>query len=393
MTRYDLKFAGLLAAVVIAVGLMLGYAVGYFARPDVQLLDEPPKIAPSFDIEPVSGAKIGEGSTVPGYQEIHVNDYAGLLDEAAEERIRQMLIAFYDQAGVEMTVLTIERMTDFDHFGQIESFATQVFNTWGIGNASRNDGILVLVARFDRMMRIELGAGYARSRDAQMKTIIEDDFLPRFRVDDYQGGIEDGVEAIITRVSGAAPGQMREISTVERGGSTIWGWVKSTSGLLLGALVVPLVPVIIWVRRHLRYRPRRCEKCQTLMRRAGKEAEDEHLDGGQLLEEYLKTVDYDVWHCPNCAHIDIHSYPAWFAGHGACKQCNYRTMKTDSTVLHQATKTSTGSKRLDYSCDHCGFKDNEIRTIPVITSSSSSGSGGSSFGGGSSSGGGASGSW
>ena len=82
MTRHDLKFAGLLAAVVIAVGLLIGYGVGYVMRPDVAILDAPPKIAPRFDIEPVGGAKPADGSTVPGYQEIYVNDYAGLLDKA-----------------------------------------------------------------------------------------------------------------------------------------------------------------------------------------------------------------------------------------------------------------------------------------------------------------------
>ena len=294
--------------------------------------------------------------------------------------------------GVEMTVLTIERMMDFGHPGQIEPFATRLFNTWGIGNATRNDGILVLVSRFDRMMRIELGAGYPSSRDGQMKVIIEDDFLPRFRVDDYQGGIEDGVEAIIWKISGAAPGQMRDVTTIERGGSTVWGWVRDTGGLILGVLLVPLAPVFFWVRRHLRNRPRKCRRCKAMMWRAGEEADDEHLDGGQRLEEYLKSVDYDVWHCPKCARIEVIRYASWFAGHGACRQCDYRTMKTDSTVLHQPTKSSTGSKRLDYSCDQCGFKDSEVRTIPKISSSSSS-SGGSSFGGGSSSGGGASGSW
>jgi uncharacterized protein len=66
-------------------------------------------------------------------------------------------------------------------------------------------------------------------------------------------------------------------------------------------------------------------------------------------------------------------------------------MKTETTVLVSATTSSTGRKRIDYDCRHCGYHNQVFRVIPRKTKSS--GSGGGSFGGGSSSGGGASGSW
>ena len=130
-----------------------------------------------------------------------------------------------------------------------------------------------------------------------------------------------------------------------------------------------------------------------MMLRAGEEADDEHLDGGQRLEEFLKSVDYDVWHCPDCGHMTIKRYLGWFSGYSTCPDCNYRTLETTSTVLQPATKTRSGRKRVDYECRNCRYTDSEIRTIPKISDKSSSGSSRSSFGGGSSSGGGASGSW
>ncbi|MDQ2089402.1 hypothetical protein [Marimonas arenosa] len=130
-----------------------------------------------------------------------------------------------------------------------------------------------------------------------------------------------------------------------------------------------------------------------MMLRAGEEADDEHLDGGQRLEEFLQSVDYDVWYCPDCGHMTIKGYRGWFSGYSTCPQCDYRTLETTSTVLKAATKSSSGRKRVDYDCRNCSYTDSEIRTIPKISDSSSSGSSRSSFGGGSSSGGGASGSW
>jgi len=48
-------------------------------------------------------------------------------------------------------------------------------------------------------------------------------------------------------------------------------------------------------------------------------------------------------------------------------QCGYRTLGVTSTVLVDATTSSRGEKRLDYECEHCGFSDSEIRTIPRVS--------------------------
>ena len=120
---------------------------------------------------------------IPGYESIYVNDYANLLSTNAENNIRQQLIDLYGRNGIEMTVLTIDRRSDYQYFGTNEAFATQVFNTWGIGNAERNDGVLVLVSRYDREMRIELGLGYGNRLNGAAQAVIDDDFLPYFRED------------------------------------------------------------------------------------------------------------------------------------------------------------------------------------------------------------------
>jgi uncharacterized protein len=394
VTARDLRIAGIGVGLVVVLFFAIGYAIGELTSPNRITAASPPI---AFEpARPASDEPDFLGRTearVPGWQDLYVNDYEDLLSSAAEVDIRAQLEDLWQRTGIEMTLLTIPDVATYGHPGPIEPFATELFNTWGIGNAERNDGVLILVSRWDRAMRIEIGAGYGPEWDAMMQRVIDTSFLPAFREDRYEDGIRDGVEETIRAVSGSYPGEYGAPTWMQG-----WSWIGRRLGDLglwaLGLLAVPIGAAAMAFRRYLRSRPRPCERCGTIMRRAGEEADDAHLDGGQRLEEYLQSVDYDVWHCPNaaCGHMVIRRYPSWISGHSACPSCGYRTLKTTSTVLKEATKSSTGTKRLDYTCEHCGHTDSETRTIPKV-SESSGGSSRSSFGGGSSSGGGASGRW
>ncbi|GHG91151.1 TPM domain-containing protein [Pseudodonghicola xiamenensis] len=391
MTRHDLKIAGLIAAVVVVIGLALGYGVGVLTGGGRALPGAPAEAPAAFAGPEALRLVNPEGGSLPGYRDVYVNDYAGLLDATASARIRGDLIELYDRTGIEMTVLTIRSLGEYGHDGAIEPFATALFNAWGIGNAVRNDGVLVLVARDDRVMRIEIGAGYDVDWNARMQRVIDTGFLPYFRDGRYQDGIEAGVSETIRSLTGHLPGTYDD-STLRQGWDWILRWFSGLGDWLWAVIALPLAGAGLGVRRYLRLRPRPCPTCGRIMRRLGEEADDAHLDGGQQLEEFLKSVDYDVWLCDGCGHMDIHRYGNWFSSYGACPKCQYRTLSTTAEVLVAATESSTGQKRLTYDCQNCGYHDTELRTIPKVTESSS-GSGRSSFGGGSSSGGGASGSW
>lgn len=125
-----------------------------------------------------------------------VNDFADLIPPSDEERIAQTLQAGRDATGVHVVVVTLESIGDFGGAGQrIEDYAKRLFNAWGIGDAERNDGILILVARSDREMRIALGSGYPVIWDNAAQRVIDRFLLPAFREDDYPRGIEEGVTA------------------------------------------------------------------------------------------------------------------------------------------------------------------------------------------------------
>ncbi len=390
MTRHDARAALIIVALVVVVGLAIGYIVGLLTRGDPVAYKAPEAPHGSFAAPAESVPQAGQG--LPGWTDLYVNDWQDLLDDEAEARVRRKLIALYDLSGIEMTLVTFQNVAMFGTHQELEPFATALFNHWGVGNAVRNDGVMIIVARYDRRMRIEIGAGYDRSWNARMQRVIDTGFLPSFRADQYQEGIERGVDETIRELTGAYPGE-QGAGPVMRGWSWIWRLVQRVGEWIAVVALVPVAGFALWLRRWIRNRPRPCRSCGTLMIRAGEDADDAHLDGGQRLEEFLQSVDYDVWHCPGCGDMRINRYSSWFSSYGACRDCGYKTLESHSTVLTPATKTSTGRKRIDYECRHCGASHSETRTIPKISDSNSSGSGRSSFGGGSSSGGGASGSW
>lgn len=332
-------------------------------------------------------ATLSNAQTFPEPIDKYVNDYIEILTAAEANELRDMLRELDEERGIEFTFVGIDRMSRYGHNGEIEPFATGLFNTWGIGNASRNDGLLLLVAKDDRKLRIEVGSGYGTSLDAPMKGVIDTWIVPRFRDDQFGAGILNGTEQAIYKVTGAYPGHFDRSPLVNR-----WIWLKRTAGVLLFALVLP-GGWLVWksYKAAKRRYPRKCPVDGTTMGRILDEFEINHLNEGQLTEERVGSVDYDIWKCPTCEHKIIEAYTKRGFKFGACRECGYRTAENDTKTIYAASHSSTGLRRTTYNCKNCSANYSVDSIIPVLTYSS--GSSGGSFGGGRSSGGGASGGW
>lgn len=129
-----------------------------------------------------------------------VNDYADVLDPATEERIADRLKDLKQSTSIAMTLVTIDRISTYGGTG-IGPFATGLFNNWGIGDGNRNDGILLLVAKEDKAVRLELGAGYPASYDWLAEDVVDISVLPHFKDGDLASGIEAGIAATIARIA------------------------------------------------------------------------------------------------------------------------------------------------------------------------------------------------
>jgi uncharacterized protein len=123
-----------------------------------------------------------------------VTDLANVIDAATEADLDRRLDELERQTSSEVAVVTITSLNGVP----VEDYALQLFKEWGIGQAKTDNGVLVLVAPNEREMRIEVGYGLEGILpDGLAGQIIRENFIPRFRDDDYNGGIRDGVARII----------------------------------------------------------------------------------------------------------------------------------------------------------------------------------------------------
>lgn len=128
-----------------------------------------------------------------------VMDRADVLDASTERILTEQLAAHEEATSNQVVVLTIPSLEG----ESVERVAGEVFNTWGLGEADRDNGVLVLIARDDREMRIEVGYGLEGDlTDAQAGRIIRGDFVPAFRNGDYDAGALTGVTSILGTIEG-----------------------------------------------------------------------------------------------------------------------------------------------------------------------------------------------
>ncbi|MGX9353897.1 TPM domain-containing protein [Roseobacteraceae bacterium S113] len=138
----------------------------------------------------------------PAYTSITVNDFADVLTPQLETRLDRRLTDLRAQHGIEMTLVTLERYDAYAPRDRMsfEQFATGLFDHWGVGDDVRNDGVMVLLARGDRAVRIELGAGFGRDWDRAAANVIDDHFLDAFAAGDFAGGFDRGSQAVIDEI-------------------------------------------------------------------------------------------------------------------------------------------------------------------------------------------------
>ncbi len=193
--------------------------------------------------------------TYPQYQSTWVNDYASLLLPEGEADLAERLENLKAETGVEMTVLTLGAQAAFAPGLTLEQFATGLFNEWGIGDAERNDGVLVLVLRTDRAMRIELGAAYGRDWDLTAGRVVERNFLPAFREDDYAEGIVDGSKAVIDQI--VMPFRAGEPSPVRAVDPSKLVTIIAT---IVGGSIATIAGIVMLSKRLI-HKLRKCSNC------------------------------------------------------------------------------------------------------------------------------------
>jgi len=282
-----------------------------------------------------------------------INDFAGVLGSSWKSKLEEIVARVEKETSCEIAVAIINSLEGIT----IEEYAVELFEKWGIGKKKEDNGILLLVAVEDRELRIEVGYGLEGTiTDLEAANIIDDIIVPRFKEDDYNSGLYNGVIAISNEIY-----KESELETIPYSDDTIGGGdfnyrdssdsfsaIRSSSfrnsfcGFPFLVICLPIFFIFIIFIVIVNLVRRRCPKCRSFR-----------------LRIKLKT-------------------------------------------LEKPTYKSNGKRLVERYCTKCGYKDEKIEKIPRLRRISflgggsggrSSGGGSSGFGGGSSGGGGASGKW
>jgi uncharacterized protein len=124
-----------------------------------------------------------------------VVDQAGIISAGDRSALEMKLKGLEDQSGIQLVVATVPSLQGAD----IETFANELFRHWRLGEAAKNNGVLLLIAPNEHRVRIEVGYGLEGTlTDALSNVIITSAVIPRFKANDYAGGIQRGVDGIIS---------------------------------------------------------------------------------------------------------------------------------------------------------------------------------------------------
>ena len=183
-----------------------------------------------------------------------VTDLTSTLNAQQRGALEQTLAEFEARKGAQIAVLLIPTTQP----ETIEQYAVRVQESWKLGRKGVDDGVLLVVAKSDRKVKIEVGYGLEGILpDAIAKRIIEDDIVPRFRENDFYGGIRAGVDRIMRVVEGEKlPPPIARSHPQAEGFNTSWivpifflvviggGILRAVFGRFLGSGVIGTVAAV-----------------------------------------------------------------------------------------------------------------------------------------------------
>jgi uncharacterized protein len=130
-----------------------------------------------------------------------VTDLTGTLEERQREQLEWQLAGLEQRKGAQLAVLLIPTCGEEG----IERFAVRAFREWKLGRRGIDDGVLLLIAKDDHAVRIEVGYGLEGAiSDVLASRIIGEQIVPRFRSGDFAGGVQAGVDSLVRLVEGEA---------------------------------------------------------------------------------------------------------------------------------------------------------------------------------------------
>jgi uncharacterized protein len=163
-----------------------------------------------------------------------VTDLTGTLADGQRAALEQKLADLESRKGSQVAVLVV----DSTRPETVEQYAVRVFEHWKLGRKGADDGVLLLVAKSDRQLRIEVGYGLEGAiPDAIAKRIIDEDIVPQFKQGNFYGGINAGTDRLGKLIEGESMPPPRRAAAPRS------GW--STESLFIGFIILVMVSQLL----------------------------------------------------------------------------------------------------------------------------------------------------
>ncbi len=128
-----------------------------------------------------------------------VTDGAALFDAKQKLNLENRIVKFETENTEKLVVVTVKSLLDQD----ISAYTCTLFNSWGIGDSVRNDGIAILIAPNERKVRIAVGYGLEDIlSNAFLGQVIQTKILPEFKKGDFEAGVSNAISAISEELRG-----------------------------------------------------------------------------------------------------------------------------------------------------------------------------------------------
>jgi len=179
---------------------------------------------------------------IPSKPNRYFNDYAGVVSNSAALRFNEELAQFERETSDQVVVAVFPKMqSDSD----IADYTQRVAQAWGVGQKEQRNGVVLFVFVQDRKMFIQVGYGLEGALpDATAFDITEYKIKPRFRANDYEGGLAVGIESIFAAIRGEYTGTGK--TAQERGAEK-----NNGTGLLFFVIFIMVLIIISRIMRRL----------------------------------------------------------------------------------------------------------------------------------------------
>jgi uncharacterized protein len=168
--------------------------------------------------------------SLPPPPRAYVNDYAGVIPASAEQQLEEKLRLFDEQTSNQILVAIFPKLPS----ASLEDFTIRTAESWKVGRAKLNNGVILFLFVEDKKVRLETGYGLEGALpDATANRIIDERMVPAFRQGDYATGIAQGVEAILQ----ATRGEYKAVAPSAPSGGVRINWMTVLFVLIVLAIL------------------------------------------------------------------------------------------------------------------------------------------------------------